>query len=92
MRPDELARAATGRSPGEVLQRWQAIEEMEAAIGPDAAVLDFEAEHPERDRKDAIWEILLPHMKGGTSSWQALHDALTPEEHERVEDLMDRRR
>lgn len=89
MNAGELARAATGRSPAEVLQRWGAIAEMAAAIGPEAVALDFEAEHAERERKDAIWAILLPYTEGGVSSWQQVHDALTPEEHRRVDDLLD---
>lgn len=90
MRPEELARGATGRSPAEVIQRWLAIEQMEAAIGPDAVALDFEAERAERKRRDAIWDILLPHTKGEVSSWQQLHEALTPEEHCRLDDLLRR--
>lgn len=92
MNADELARALAARGPAAMLERWSALEEMEATIGPDALEVEFKAEGAEQDRKEAISAILIPHMRSGASSWQELHDALTPDEHERAEDLMDRRR
>lgn len=84
----ELAEAIRGRSEGEVLDRYASLAEMSDAFGLEALALDFEQEGRENDRKYEVWQILIPYMKAGVHGWHDLHQALTPEEHERIEAII----
>ncbi|MDP8955091.1 MAG: hypothetical protein M3N37_09315 [Actinomycetota bacterium] len=86
----ELAEAIRGRNEGEVLDRYASLAEMSDALGLEALALDFEQEGRENGRKYEVWQILIPYMKAGVHGWHDLHQALTPEEHERIEALIRR--
>jgi hypothetical protein len=85
---EELAKALTGRTPAESVARWMALTEMEWEVGVEAVRVDFEIEGTRQDRQLEVWKILGPHMKTGARTWRELHDALSPAEHDRVEDLL----
>jgi hypothetical protein len=84
----ELAKALSGRTPEQFVARWLAVSEMSAALGVEALIADHEVEGALADRKLEVWQILAPHMRAGARTWSELHDALTPEEHARVENLL----
>lgn len=90
MTEQELAEAMKGRSTDEVVQRFAALAEMADALGLEALVLDFEQEGQDNDRKFQAWQILIPYMRAGVDGWHDLHQALTPEEHERLNDFIRR--
>lgn len=84
----ELAQIIRGRSTEEFVQRWVALAEMTEHLGLEAVLTDFTLEGQENDRKYEVWQILVPYMKAGVHGWHDLHEALTPEEHERIEALI----
>lgn len=88
MTEEELAEALTGRTPAECVAHWMALIEMESEVGIEAVGADFEIEGRRRDRQLEISNILTPHIKAGARSLRELHDALSPDEHDRVEDLL----
>jgi hypothetical protein len=84
----ELAKALTGRTPAESAAHRMALVAMEWEVGIEAARVDFEIEGARQDRQLEVWKILGPHMKAGARTWRELHDALSPDEHDRVQDLL----
>jgi hypothetical protein len=85
---EQLAEALTGWTPAESVVRRMALTEMEKEVGINAVGVDLEIEGVRQDRQLEVWEILGPHMKAGARTWRELHDALSPDEHDRVEDLL----
>jgi hypothetical protein len=84
----ELAGALRPPTQEEFLAHWLALSEMERDVGIEAVGVDLEVERAQTDRQLEVWKILAPHMKAGARSWRELHDALSPQEHDQIEDLL----
>jgi hypothetical protein len=84
----ELAGALRAPTPEEFLAHWVALDEVEREVGMEAVSADLEIERTRTDRQLEVWNILAPHRKAGARTWRELHDALSPDEHDRVEDLL----
>jgi hypothetical protein len=85
---EQLAEAMTGRTPAESAAHRMALTEIEWAVGINAVEVDLEIEGARQDRQLEVWKILGRHMKAGARSWREIHDALSPAEHDQVEDLL----
>lgn len=57
-------------------------------MGFAAVVADEGIEGNAAERKFEAWQILMPYIKAGVAGWHDLHEALTPDEHQRIEALI----